>query len=306
MRRRPGWLGERGAGRWAEAGDDVDHAIGDADFFREAAEVDGGERRVFGWFDDDRVTGGEGGGDAPTDQEEREVPGEDVTAGAPGLAHRPGFVAFDGEHVAAADVLGHFGEVADRGDEVGDVALGVRLELAGVEGFDLADDRDAAFDFVGEAVEQGAAFVRGHGGPAGGVEGFLGGGDGGVDVLGGEAGDGGEFFAGAGIVGFERRLVGAGCCFAADEGLLQFAVEEFAYFGNQIKCRRSHVSPRRMDADGPTFRWLACLRRPTQNLSQLAAESKAGGRNWLECLTQSARRRFESIYHEGHEGHEEG
>ena len=65
--------------------------------------------------------------------------------------------------------------------------------------------------------------------------------------------DGGEFFAGAGIVGFERRLVGAGGCFAADEGLLQFAVEEFAYFGNEIKCRRSHVSPRRMDADGSTF-----------------------------------------------------
>jgi hypothetical protein len=33
--------------------------------------------------------------------------------------------------------------------------------------------------------------------------------------------------------------------------LLQFAIEEFAYFGNQFKCRRSHVSPRRMDADGP-------------------------------------------------------
>ena len=66
-------------------------------------------------------------------------------------------MALYGEHVAAADVLGHFGEVADRGHEVGDVALGVRLELAGVEGFDLADDWDAAFDFVGEAMEQGAA-----------------------------------------------------------------------------------------------------------------------------------------------------
>ena len=237
-----------GAGGFAEAGDDVDHAIGDADFFGEAAEVDGGEGRVFGWLDDDCVAGGECGGDAPTDEEEGEVPGEDEAAGAPGLAHRPGFVAFDGQHVAAADVLGHLGEVANRGNEICDVALGVGFELAGVEGFDLADDGDAAFDFVGETMEDGAAFVRGQRRPAGGVERFLGGGDGGIDIFTGEVGNGGELFAGAGVVRFECALFGAGCCFAADQGLLQFAVEEFAYFGNQFECRRSHVSPRRMDA----------------------------------------------------------
>ena len=39
-----GVAGEGGAGGWAEAGDDVDHAIGDADFFCQAAKIDGGER----------------------------------------------------------------------------------------------------------------------------------------------------------------------------------------------------------------------------------------------------------------------
>ena len=103
-------------------------------------------------------------------------------------------------------------------------------------------------------------------GPAGGVEGFLGGGDGGVDVLCREVRDGGELFAGAGVVRFERALVGAGRCFAADQGLLQFAVEEFAYFGNQFKCRRSHVSPRRMDADGSMVcEWFVALARLSTN-----------------------------------------
>ena len=49
------------AGLFAGAGDDIDDAIGDADFFGEVAQIDRGEGRVFGWFDYHRITGGEGG-----------------------------------------------------------------------------------------------------------------------------------------------------------------------------------------------------------------------------------------------------
>ena len=83
------------------------------------------------------------------------------------------------------------------------------------------------------------------------------------------------------------RSIGAGCCFAADEGLLKFAVEEFAYFGNQFKCRRSHVSPRRMDADGPVVCRARRGGRLIENLSQVEVERKARGSS--KCMPETVR-----------------
>src|SRR5262249_1335923 len=134
--------------------------------------------------------------------------------------------------------------------------------------------------------------VRRQRSPTGGVEGFLSGSDGGIDILGGHVRHGGELVAGAGIVGFERGFVGASRCLAAHERLLQFAIEEFAYFGDQIESRRSHVSPSRMDADGwSVFCRAARGSRPTENLSQVRAKRKARGlqrgeRQVYEYLTQ--------------------
>ena len=130
-----------GARRFAEAGDDVDDAVRQADFLRQLAQVDGRQRRVLGRLDHHRVAGRQRRRDSPADQQERKVPRKDKTARSPRMTHRPGFVTFHGQHVAPVDMLRHVGEVSHRRHEVCDVALRLRFDLAGIERFDLGDDR---------------------------------------------------------------------------------------------------------------------------------------------------------------------
>jgi hypothetical protein len=52
-------FGQRGAGCRAEAGDDVEHAVGNAGFLGDLAEEQRGERRLPRRLEDDRVSGGQ-------------------------------------------------------------------------------------------------------------------------------------------------------------------------------------------------------------------------------------------------------
>ena len=85
-------------------------------------------------------------------------------------------------------MLRHVGEIAERVDEVLHIPLCLRQNLAGVEGFNLADDRLVLLDGVSEAMQQGAAFVRRHLRPGRLCEGMRRGPHGPVDILGREHG----------------------------------------------------------------------------------------------------------------------
>jgi hypothetical protein len=158
------------------------------------------------------------------------------------VAHRPGFVPFDGERVAAADVLRDFGEVADRGDKVGYVAPRLRFDLAGVERFDLGDDVESPLDLVGQAVQNRAPFVRRQCGPAGFVERFLGGGDGGVYVFGREVRDCCQHIARTGIMRFKRAAIGCGYLLAAHERSLQRFFKKRIYLRKPLGHNGSHLN----------------------------------------------------------------
>ena len=73
----------RGAGA-AVAGDDVEHAGGQADLGGDLGEGEGGERGELGGLDDDGVAGGERGRDLPGEHQQREVPGDDLADDADG------------------------------------------------------------------------------------------------------------------------------------------------------------------------------------------------------------------------------
>ena len=85
---------ERLARGLAEARQDVEHAFGDAGFRRQFGQADGGEGRLLGGLQDDRVAGGERGRDLPAGHQQREVPGHDAGHDAGGLARD------HGDHVA--------------------------------------------------------------------------------------------------------------------------------------------------------------------------------------------------------------
>src|SRR6266852_9364188 len=102
---------ERRAGGVAQAGDDVDDAVGDARLLGQLAEIKGRERSVFGRLDDDGVARGEGRGNAPADGEERKIPREDEAADAVRRTNRAGIEAGDGDGFAPARVHGEIGVV---------------------------------------------------------------------------------------------------------------------------------------------------------------------------------------------------
>jgi len=149
----------RRAGRFAEAGDDVDHAIGQADLLGEAAEIDGRQRSIFGRLDDHRVAGCQGRRDTPTNQQEGKVPRKNEAARPPGLTHGPGFVTFNCQRVAPAYVLGHVGIISHRRHEVCHVALRLGFDLARVERFDLSNDVEPPLHFIGQPMQERAPFV---------------------------------------------------------------------------------------------------------------------------------------------------
>jgi len=74
----------------ARAGDDVEHALGQACLSREIGELERGERRQGGRLEHHRIAGGQGRRDLPRREQEREVPRHDRADHADGLAQREG------------------------------------------------------------------------------------------------------------------------------------------------------------------------------------------------------------------------
>ncbi len=207
---------ERGAGL-AVAGEDLDHALGEAGLQSELAEADRGQRRLLGRLEDQRAAGRERGGDLPRRHQQRVVPGHDLSADADRLAQR---VA---EHVAgrdgdrfALDLRRPAGVVAQVGDRGGDVAFGSAERLAVVERFELGELGPVCLQQIGQRVHEPGPFRRrdlSHRT----VERGAGGGDGAVDVVGAGVGEGDDRLAGGGIDALERAAVGGLNGFAPDQ-----------------------------------------------------------------------------------------
>ena len=68
--------GERGAGSFAVAGNDVDDAIREAGFLHQFAETQCRERCLLGWLEHDATARGEGGAEFPGGHQQREIPRE--------------------------------------------------------------------------------------------------------------------------------------------------------------------------------------------------------------------------------------
>ncbi len=68
---------ERLAGGLAIAGQDIEHAVGQAGLGGELGDADGGQRRLLGRLEDDGIAGGKRRTDLPAGHEQREVPRHD-------------------------------------------------------------------------------------------------------------------------------------------------------------------------------------------------------------------------------------
>ena len=183
--------GERGSGAFAESGEDVDDALGEAGFVDELGEAEAGHRGLLGELEDDGAAGGEGGAELPGGHQQGEVPRDDLGGDADGFAQGVGVeVAGEREREGRAGDLGRpAGHVAEHVDGERDVGgAGDGDGLAVVEGFELGEFVEVLLEQVTELPDEAAAFGGLHAGPGAVVEGFAGGADGAVDVFGSASG----------------------------------------------------------------------------------------------------------------------
>ena len=142
---------QRGARRRPVAVDDVEDAGRHPGLERQAAQLGGGERRLLGHLEDDRVADREGRRGLPAGEQERVVPRADRADDAVRLADRVHEVAGVGGVGRAVGQLGVAGEV---GQEVGaqvDLADRLAERLARVARLDRADPVGVLVDQVGQA-----------------------------------------------------------------------------------------------------------------------------------------------------------
>ncbi len=209
--------GERRSGAFAVAGEDVDHALGEAGFHEELGQAQPGERGLLGQLEDDGIAGRQGRAQLPGSHQQREVPGDDLADDADGLAQGVGKVVAgerNGEG-AAGDLGGPSGHVAEEVDgerNVGGAGHGQRLAV--VHGFELGKFFEMLLQQVGEFVEQPAALRGGDalGGelaPGALVKGATGGADGTVDIGGFGFGNVSHYLSGGRIVD-GKGLAGGG------------------------------------------------------------------------------------------------
>lgn len=158
-------------------------------------EEEGGEGRKFGGFEDDGIAGGESGGNFPTEHEEGEVPGNDLSAYTNWLIARE---FFGGE-------LGPSGMVVKMSSDEGDVDVaGFADGFSVIEGFEDSEEASVLLDLSRDCVEVFGAALWVEGLPGG--EGGLGGLDGLIDMLGGGLGNLSEFCAIGGVKRGEHVL----------------------------------------------------------------------------------------------------
>ena len=89
--------GQRGAGRLAVTSHDVDDAIGKPASMNQFAEPQGGQWRLLGRLENDGAAGGQRGTEFPRGHQQREIPRNDLTDDADGLAQGVGKELAPGE-----------------------------------------------------------------------------------------------------------------------------------------------------------------------------------------------------------------
>ena len=150
--------GQGSAGRFAQPGNHVDHAVRKARFLCEQTQVNRRQGSVLGRLDHHRVAGRQGGGDTPAGQENREVPGKNEPTRPPRGSNRPRFVPRDRNHTPPFGMQRQMNEVPHRVDEVLHIPFGLGQQFAAVERLDLREDRLALLHEIGQPMQLRAAF----------------------------------------------------------------------------------------------------------------------------------------------------
>jgi hypothetical protein len=107
---------DRPAGGRAVTGDDVEDTGGQSGFGADPAQEQGRQRGRFGWLQHDRAACGEGRGDLPADQGEREVPGHDRADHAGRLPDDEGEGVGGGVRGLVGELVGELPVPAEGGD----------------------------------------------------------------------------------------------------------------------------------------------------------------------------------------------
>ena len=97
--------GQRGAGRFAVAGNDVDDAIGNTGFLNHFAEKQCGERSLLGGLEHDSAASGQRGTQLPGGHQQREIPRNDLANDADGFANGVGEILCSGAPAEIGMVL---------------------------------------------------------------------------------------------------------------------------------------------------------------------------------------------------------
>jgi len=148
-------LADRRADLAARPGDDVQHPFRNAGLQRRLADLDGGQRRVRGRLQDDRVPGRQGRADLPGGHEVRVVPGrdraDDADRLAPDDARVAGRVLARGNAVEDPALRRHEADIV-----VGEGKIGIDrqlVRLAGLGGLHLGQALEILVEQVGHLIE---------------------------------------------------------------------------------------------------------------------------------------------------------
>ena len=173
---------ERAPDRRPVAGDDVEHAVGDARLGHELGQLERGHGRVVARLDDHRAAGGERGRELPGQQQQRRVPRHDGGHHADRHALRErDEVGLVGRDALARELVGPAGEVAVPRREQPHLSAELAQQLARVARLELGQAVGVALDQVGEAMHQPRALEAGERSPLA-LERRARGGHGAVDV----------------------------------------------------------------------------------------------------------------------------
>lgn len=198
--------GDGGTSNPAETGDDVENARGETGLLDELSKDESRKRSLLSGLHDDGVTGGESGADLPGKHEEREVPGNDLTANTERLL--PGVVEGIGGDIdgLALNLVGPTAVVADGANDSANIAAGHGDGLAIVERLNGGEEVEVLLDQVGK-LEEVDATLLGSGLAPDTVESLAGGGDSKIDILLGGLVDGADDLLGSGVDDLEGLLL---------------------------------------------------------------------------------------------------
>ena len=155
--------GECGAGSFAVTGNDVHHAFGKTSFLDQLREFHRANRCLLGGFENDGVAGRQRGREFPRGHQQREIPGNDLTANADRLAQRVIEHAAGNRNRFAFDLGGPTGEVLKVLHHLRQIDVeGFFDRFTVVGGFNRGELGRVLFDQLREFVKQPAAVARAH------------------------------------------------------------------------------------------------------------------------------------------------